>query len=264
VKIVAENEAAVGMRPWLTEAEFIPQRLPLGRLTVPTEPTVHLWHLDLGNLWKTLSSALGEEGGDNTEHNHAMTMPQLRFARRFYLRMLLGAYLGVAGKDVALARGARGKPVLDVSRHGRNLHFSLAKSGQRVLIGISAESEVGVDLELKDRKPRNTPSLAKRFFTQREAQAICELDQAQRDAEFMRIWACKEAVAKASGHGIANRFCRFSVQATANSKPVVVEDPDHPVENWRLALVVPERDYLAAVAVRRSALELEGFRIHAD
>ena len=233
------------------------QSLPLGALTRPRSPLVHLWYLNLGRLWQDLSSALGGEAEAREARPEDMSMPQLRLARRFYLRMLLGAYLDVAGKDVSLVRGARGKPVLDTARHGTDLHFSLAKSGHRLLIGISGSAEVGVDLELKDRKPRNAPSLARRFFTPQEAEAICGLTATERDAAFMRTWACKEAVAKASGHGIANRFLRFTVDALGNRMPSVVADEDHDAAEWKLAFLVPEAGYLAAVAIRQPSLQVQ-------
>lgn len=254
-----------GQPGWVTPTEFASQRMPLGDLTVPRAPGVHLWYLDLGRLWQPLAAVMGEksrqQGVQASEGDEAMTMQQLRFARRFYLRMLLGAYLGAAGKDVALIRGPRGKPILDRERHPEEFHFSLSKSGQRLLIGISGTTEVGVDLELEKRQPRRTPELARRFFTDGEARAIRALDGAERDAAFMRIWACKEAVAKASGHGIANRFCRFSIDAPASKPPEVVADDDHPARGWQLALITPERGYIAAVAVLQPSLRVEAFRV---
>jgi 4'-phosphopantetheinyl transferase len=250
----------MGDEAWITDITFVNQRMPLGNLSAPESPVVHLWYLDLGRLWHSLSSALGGEEAKSEAGQGEMTMPQLRVARRFYLRMLLGAYLGLPGKDVILYRGVRGKPVLDRTRHPRNLHFSLAKSGQRLLIGVSGSNEVGVDLEIKDRKPRKVCELASRFFSAAEARLIAS-SESQRDAVFMRTWACKEAVAKASGHGIANRFCRFSVDASENRPPVVLLDEDHPAEEWQLGLMVPEPGYLAAVAVRQPGLRVEAFRI---
>lgn len=257
---MSDSVDAQGGRAWVTPSEFTPRRLPLGSLAPPTSPSVHLWYLDPGRLWQSLSSALGHSDGEMSNQGE-MTARQLRFARRFYLRMLLGAYLGLPGKEVALIRKGRGKPMLDVSRHGTGLHFSLAKSGGRLLIGISGSAEVGVDLEREYRKPRDATVLAARFFTGTEAAAIGEAEASQRDAAFMRTWACKEAVAKASGHGIANRFCRFSVNAPASGPPLVVEDQDLPAENWRLALTVPEPGYIAAVAVQQPSLRVKGYRI---
>lgn len=258
---MGENGPAKGVPAWAMQAEFQPRLMPLGELTVPRAPLVHVWYLDLGGLWQTLSSVLGAECGHTGGAGVDMTAAQLRFARRFYLRTLLGAYLGLAGKDVALIRGPRGKPVLDKARQGDDLHFSLSKSGDRVLIGISGSNEVGVDLELTHRKPRNARELARRFFSDSEARSICELRPTERDAAFMRIWACKEAVAKASGQGIAKRFYRFSIDAGPGGPPSVSEDREQSAEGWQLALLLPEPDYLAAVAVRQPALEVEAFRI---
>lgn len=258
---MAENGASKGEAAWLAQVDFVSQRMPLRNQAIPLAPTVHIWFLDLGRLWRSLSTVLGDEGEGGEAGSDEMTMPQLRFARRFYQRMLLGAYLGVPGKDVALIRGIRGKPVLDNARHGDELHFSLAKSGQKLLIGISGSNEIGVDLEISDRKPRKARELAARFFSPEEARRIASCDSGDCDAAFMRTWACKEAVAKASGHGIANRFCRFSVEACQEGPPLVVSDQDHPAEGWRLALMVPESGYLAAVAVRQAGLRVEGFRV---
>ena len=247
---------------WVTAADFCSRDLPLGEVPVPAAPDVHLWYLDLSVLWQPLSSVMDSAADVARPGPGDLTTRQLRIARRFYLRMLLGAYLGLAGKDVSLIRGARGKPELDVARHGTGLHFSLAKSGSGLLIGISGAAEVGVDLELEHRMPRRANDLARRFFTAREADFIDSLDEkTERDAAFIRTWACKEAVAKASGHGIANRFCRFSIAAAASGPPSVVEDEDLVAGGWQLALVVPERGYIAAVAVQQSALRVSGFRL---
>lgn len=246
--------------PWATPVTFEPQALPIGRLEIPRAPSVHLWYLDLGSLWASLASVLGDEEAAGADGD-PMTVAQLRFARRFYLRMLLGAYLDVPGKDVTLLRGPRGKPILDASRHGEDIHFSLSKSGERLLIGISGAHEIGVDLELRHRKPRNARALSRRFFTDSEAGAICGLDPEAHDAAFMRTWACKEAVAKASGHGIANRFCRFTVNPGLQGPPRVEADEDHSVSGWQLALLVPDSEFIAAVAARQSDLSIEAFRL---
>lgn len=254
------EQGAIGDgQAWMRPTEFVSRHLPLGELVVPRAPLVHLWYFDLGGLWQALSSALGDDEVTDSD----LTMAQLRFARRFYSRTLLGAYLGVAGKDVSILRGAKGKPVLDASRHGDSLHFSLSKSGQSLLMGVSGDNEIGVDLELRHRNPRDSRDLARRFFTEPEARWLCGLDNAARDAAFMRTWACKEAVAKASGHGISNRFCRFAVEAASGGPPVVVSDEDHDVSGWQLALLLPEPDYLAAVAVRQADLEIEAFSLQA-
>ena len=217
--------------------------------------------MNLARLSSRLNSALGDPGDVPVDEGAGSLLApgQLRFARKFYLRMLLGAYLGIAGKDVRLDRGFRGKPVLDSGHHGRNLHFSMAKSNQCVLIGISGNSEVGVDLEIRDRRPRKVEELAERFFSSEEARVIRELPAEDRAFAFMRTWACKEAVVKSSGHGIANRFCRFSVELRESEPPRIREDLDHSPGDWQLALLEPEEGFLAAVAARQGSIGLRGF-----
>lgn len=242
-------------------SDLVRKRMPLGSLPRPEAPLLHLWYLDLERLSAGLMAVVGGVERDKEGAGAAMSPQQLRLARRFYLRMLLGAYLGVAGKDVALIRGPRGKPVVDAARHPGPVHFSMAKSGGRLLIGVSGSNEVGVDLEVLDRRPRNAVDLARRFFSAAEAGAICDTEPGERDAAFMRLWACKEAVVKASGHGIANRFCRFTVAAPKCARPAVLADRDHPAEGWRIALLLPEARFLAAVAVQQPELEVKAFRL---
>lgn len=245
----------------LGPAEFTVHRLPVGALHLPDVPVIDVWFMNLGRLAGRLNSALGDPGNLQTDEGAELRMApgQLRFARQFYLRMLLGAYLGIAGKDVRLDRGSHGKPVLDYGHHGRKLHFSMAKSNQCVLIGVSAESEVGVDLEIRDRRPRKVEELATRFFSVEEASKINDLPADDRAFAFMRTWACKEAVVKSSGHGIANRFCRFSVELRESEPPRIKEDLDHSPEGWQLALLEPEDGFLAAVAARQGSIGLRGF-----
>lgn len=251
------------LNDWATHGpeEFSAQKLPLGQLIVPEPPLVDVWFLDLGRLTRPLSVALGdtEAGADGPEGTNELSPRELRFARKFYLRTLLGAYLGIAGKDVKLDRRHRGKPVLDAAHHDSSLQFSTARSGQSFFVGVSGGNEIGVDLEVRDRRPRKVEELARRFFSHEEAASIANLPDDHRAFEFIKIWACKEAVVKSSGHGIANRFCRFSVHLGTDAIPRIQTDLDHRAEEWKLALLEPQDGFLAAVATRGSSIPLRRF-----
>ena len=88
----------------------------------------------------------------------------------------------------------------------------MAKSEDRLLIGFATSAQVGVDLEPAARRALKPLGLANRYFSAVEAAALSALPAAELDAAFLRAWACKEAVVKASGQGIANQLCRFSVE----------------------------------------------------
>ena len=78
---------------------------------------------------------------------------------------------------------------------------------------------------------------------------------------FLRTWACKEAVVKSLGLGIANQLCRFTVE-TDPDKPTAILDfeGDRP-EAWWLKLIQPSEAYLGAVATRSEPQEIRAFRM---
>jgi 4'-phosphopantetheinyl transferase len=239
--------------------DFAPRCIPLDRLQLPAAGEVHAWHLDLGRLARSLRGALDGHAGP---HDPApFTAGQLRFARRFYLRLLLGAYLGIPGKDVKINRHIRGKPVLDAAAHPEELHFSMAKSEDRLLIGFTTSLQVGVDLEPAARRALKPLSLANRYFSEAESAALAALDPADLDAAFLRAWACKEAVVKASGQGIANQLCRFSVEMDPARPARILDVEGDRADAWSLLLLHPEEGFLGAVAARSPRLDVHAYRL---
>lgn len=237
--------------------DFVPRTMPLPRMNTPLGGEVHLWYLDLAGLAGYLRDALGGHGGKTTP----ATTAQLRFARRFYLRLLLGAYLDLPGKSVRINRKQRGKPVLDASVHDSEIHFSMAKSEDRLLIGFSSSSHIGVDLEPEGRRARDPMGLARRYFSPAEAAALAAMPVEDIDAAFLRVWACKEAVVKASGLGIANQFSRFTVTTALDQPPAVLDFEGTPPGGCTLALVRPESQFLGAVAIRDRVSQFKAFRL---
>lgn len=240
-------------------ADFGPRAIPLDRQGLPGAGAVHVWFLNLAELARPLRGAL--DGHVGPRDPAPFTPGQLRFARRFYLRLLLGAYLGIPGKAVRINRGIRGKPTLDASTHPEELHFSMAKSGDCLLLGFSAAGALGVDLERAGRRAHDALGVARRYFSPSEAAALADADATRRDEVFLRTWACKEAVVKASGEGIANQLCRFTVE-TDLARPAAMLDFDgRGGGDWSLALVRPDPAYLGAVAARGAGMRVEAFRL---
>lgn len=238
---------------------FEPRFIPLDRLQPPAAAEVHAWFLDLGRLARPLRGAL--DGSVGPRDPAPFTVGQLKFARRFYLRLLLGAYLGIPGKSVKINRRNRGKPVLDASAHAEELHFSIAKSEDRLLIGFATSVHVGVDLEPAMRRALDPLGLARRYFSAVEAAALAALPPAELNTAFLRAWACKEAVVKASGQGIANQLSRFTVEIDPARPARVLEIQGERADAWSLALLHPDEAFLGAVAAPTSSLAVRAFRL---
>lgn len=232
--------------------QFRRQALPLEDLPIPPPGKIHLWLLDLARLATPLGTP---------EPGTALRPRQSRSTRRFYLRLLLGAYLGLPGKDVRISRINKGKPVLDASWHPQTLHFSSAASGSCCLIGVTSEGPLGVDLELAERTTLKPRALARRYFSPAEQQGLDSIAEADIHRAFIHCWACKEAVVKAAGLGIANQLCRFTVNTDPGQTPALLELEGDDAAAWSLAVLRPDPAYLAAVALRQPVLRIEGFKL---
>ncbi len=233
---------------------FSPRQLPLRQLQKPQGDAVHLWHLDFDQLSNPLNSDAGVQFRELSDF-------QQRSTRRFYLRLLLGAYLGLPGKDVRIARRIKGRPELDSSQSKGELDFNVARSNARYLIGISSGASIGVDLEIAARRSGKPLALARRYFSPDETAALSKLDEEELHRAFMHTWACKEAIVKASGMGIANQLCRFTVDVNPDNPPSVLDMPDDDHMAWQLAMAEPAQGSIAAIAVRQQAVRLEGFSL---
>ncbi|HEY5776228.1 MAG TPA: 4'-phosphopantetheinyl transferase superfamily protein [Xanthomonadales bacterium] len=233
---------------------FSAVHLPLRTLEKPRGDAVHLWHLDLGHLSNPLNPAGPTDHAD-------LSVFQQRTTRRFYLRLILGAYLGLPGKDVHITRRIKGRPELDPDLSGGELNFSVARSDGCYLIGVNSGATIGVDMEMTARRPGKPMALARRYFSQQEIAALSGFDKTDLHRAFMHTWACKEAIVKASGMGIANQLCRFSVDVNPDNPPAVLEMPDDDHRAWKLAMAEPVPGAIAVVAVRQQSVRLEGFRL---
>ncbi len=253
------NRAAGKFAAAAGPGDFAVRRIPLHTIAPPAADEIHAWYLDLGKLARSLQDAL--DGTSGPARKARLTGGQLRFSRRFFLRLLLGAYLGVPGKSVMINRSERGKPILDQSIHSTGVHFSMAKSEDRLLIGFSSTAHLGVDLEPASRKAYDPLAVARRYFSERESNELAAMPAEELDAAFLRTWACKEAVVKASGQGIANQLCRFSVETDLALPAALVDIEDEIAAGWSLVLLEPEEGFLGAVAVRNETAGVRAFRL---
>lgn len=239
--------------------DFVPRVIPLDQQPRPGAGEAHVWFLDLGSLARPLRGAL--DGHVSADDPAPFTRGQLRFARRFYLRLLIGAYLGIPGKAVRINRSHRGKPVLDATVHREALHFSMAKSGEYLLAGFAELFHVGVDLEPLQRRARNPLAIARRYFSAAEVSTLSGLPSAVLDEAFLRAWACKEAVVKASGHGIANQLCRFTVETRPQHPAAMLDFEGQQAADWSLSLLRPASNFLGALAVPVPDVRIRAFRL---
>jgi 4'-phosphopantetheinyl transferase len=114
------------------------------------------------------------------------------------VRHVLGRYLGADPASLAFAMDERGKPRLD---RRDPLRFNLSHSGGGALCALSLDLEVGVDLEIRQRRV-DERRVAERVLGKEIADRLATLDTETREREFLIAWVRHEAVQKCLGAGI--------------------------------------------------------------
>ena len=163
------------------------------------------------------------------------------------LRHLLGGYLGIATELVEILEGPHGKPTLAPSHESR-IRFNLSHSGSLVLIALTLDHEVGVDIE-HGHDHFDLLELAETVFSPSERQRLADAAPALHRTLFYRYWVAKEAYIKTMGGGLSIPLEAFSVAfdgaAPDRRFTIVTREGTSPVHGaW---LEAPD-GYAAAVA----------------
>jgi 4'-phosphopantetheinyl transferase len=137
-----------------------------------------------------------------------------RGAGRARLRAILASYVGGDPATLLFEPGVHGKPALV----GHELEFSFSRSGPHVLVAVSPDRPVGVDVE-RVKPGRAVDRIARRRFAPAEKAALARLDESDRVAAFHRCWTGKEAYAKGRGAGLSMGLATFSVAGLIDGLP---------------------------------------------
>lgn len=141
---------------------------------------------------------------------------------------------------------AHGKPRLTGPDAG--LRFSVSHAGDRICVAVSAEAEVGVDVESLDRAPE-PGTIAHAVLAGPELDRWSALPEDRRPAELIRAWTRKESLLKATGDGITLPMHRIEL-ADVSGRPVLrAWPPDRPRPTAWLHDLAPGSGYLACLTV---------------
>ena len=134
-------------------------------------------------------------------------------ASRLLLRHLLGECLGLAPDQVQIARGETGKPYLAA---GGDLRFSQSHSDNLMLVAVSEQRELGIDVVHVDMSKVN-PAMAPMVFSPRELAEWHSLPAGRRWPAFFTAWTQKEALLKATGQCLRVAPNEFELPAPGSS-----------------------------------------------
>lgn len=163
---------------------------------------------------------------------------------RAMLRHLLGELLGVAPGEVPMLRGHRGRPQVDSAT---GLDFNITHTRSLAIVGVVADSRIGVDVEHEDRET-NAERLARKFMTPAEQASLAQLPADEQRRRFLRLWTCKEAMSKATGDALSAPFRSLDVELDRGPRLIAGLAPYRPAD-WSLHEVAAPSGFLATAAV---------------
>jgi len=180
-----------------------------------------------------------------SEFNKAQ-FQQRRAFRRFCGATALGSSLPLS--QIVFEETETGRPYLS---DAPDLWFSFSSSRCGFLGAWSSTHAVGVDLEDPTRNLEAT-ELARRYFSEAEANVVEELCGPERSQAFFQFWCLKEAALKSIGEGLPFGLDRFEIELDLD--PRVVNAPDiHGEPDRYSAHLFTGSDYCAALVTRGHA-----------
>lgn len=171
-------------------------------------------------------------------------------AGRGLLRAILASYLDREAGQLQFDYSARGKPALAAHVVDGPLHFNLAHSDDLMLLAITRDGAVGVDVE-RLRPVDMVEEIAERFFAAQESSGLKALPDTKKSAAFFNLWTRKEAWLKATGEGIAESLSQVEVSFLAGepARLTCLFGDAQAGRNWHLCELAPAAGFVAALAV---------------
>ena len=111
-------------------------------------------------------------------------------------RIVVSQYVSCAPSELSFSQSSFGKPFC---LHSEAPRFNLSHSGDWVVLAVSTEGEVGVDVEFV--REFDTDGIIRRIGSAREINVYQNSDSPKQC--FLHLWTQKEAISKACGQGIS-------------------------------------------------------------
>jgi len=221
---------------------------------------VHLWigrpdSISDPRLLRHFRKLLSQDERERLDRYHFAEDRHAGLLTRAMVRCLLSRYAAVTPSHWRFQTNQYGRPEIAEPEFANALRFNVAHTKGMIVVLISKEREVGVDVECL---PYHGPclQLASRFFSAAEVSVLRSLTPAERSLRFIQYWTLKEAFLKARGMGLAAPLNQFAFDIGEDSTknieinfdPSLTEDP----ERWHFRLDTIGENHVVATAIERN------------
>ena len=225
---------------------------------------IHLWFADLNGLDRYACSndlANWLHGAEKNRYNRYQSQSQREhfLFGRVLLKSILSQYAGCAPADLKFEIDSRGKPLLS-SNNPLCLSFNLSHSGNRAVVAVSKNHDLGVDLEHM-KMERAISKIAQRYFSLSEVKALENLSKATKIQRFYELWTLKESVVKACGDGLSRRLSEVEFSFPASGKLKMHSAPGKGnLTHWQSWQIKQSGNYVLALSVKSSENKINNIK----
>jgi len=174
---------------------------------------IHVW-LNYLNVHqarlKHLYPYLTDEEKERSERFKFYKHRKLFIASHGFLHTTLSNYIDAPPGEIQFSHNKHGKPSIIEPLNPQQISFNLSHSGHIAILAICKQHNVGIDIEFKERKT-DWQGISRRFFTEKEQNALFNLPEDLRKDAFYQMWTRKEAHMKVTGQGLSLAPTQFEV-----------------------------------------------------
>lgn len=221
---------------------------------IPEKKTVYIHQFEFNNFLNHLSifrNLLTEEEKTRIDRFYFEKDQNNFTLSRGITRVILANYLDINPKQIIFNQNKFGKLYLE----NEKLKFNLSHTKELLLIGISFDTEIGIDIE-KIRELKVYQDIVRRFFSDNEIKAFFLQTEDKYQESFFTIWTRKEAFIKAVGRGLNIPLNDFDVSVTEKAELLDVRLEDQKKESWKLYNIPTKKNHKASLVTENDYFEI--------
>jgi len=226
---------------------------PLNPLYI-NEGEVHIWKISLSTpteSTKYLIQSLSKDEHTRADRILCEQRRQRNKIARGYLRKILSVYVKNPPTDLVFYYGPHGKPYLYQPNREKKIEFNLSHSENLMVIAISKNSRVGIDLEhIRNVSEKNV--IIKKIFSVQDQQIFTSFSEEEKEFAFFSCWTYKEAYLKALGIGLSVHPNKNSFYSYCQSSQLPTQIQINKDRQWSFMRFFPEKDSIAVSVIERS------------
>jgi 4'-phosphopantetheinyl transferase len=218
-------------------------------MTLPKDNTIDIYSIDTNFSPIALTDCyalLNQQEREQAARFKFEYLSERYIYARGLLRFIISGYLNCQAKDIVFEKLPRGKPYL---LNYPQLHFNISHSNEKLLIALSKELPIGIDIEqIKMRK--SIEDLVLRCLAPTEQSYWFALAKEQQLKAFYQFWTRKEAFVKATGFGIALGLEQCVINPIKPTAFLTIPEQCGLVSEWQLMDLAIDINYCSAIAAQ--------------